>query len=425
MKKLAICLLLVRSAAATPAFAQLRLTITAGRHRSHPDRHRAVRARGAGRWRARCGAGDPARSREQRPLQGHGAHRHGVHADHVRPRSTPPGWKQQRNDYVVVGRVSAQPDGQIAHRRRARQRAHRPARAPDRMYRAGGANLRNGAHRIADALYEKIIGVRGAFATRIAYVSVDGKPPSQTLRAVRGRCRRRQPHAYPGVAAAHHVAGLVAGRRMAGVRVVRAARVGGVRAARAQPARRRMVSARAGINGAPSYSPDGKKLALTLSGSNGNLDIYLLELATQPAHAAHRRSRHRHRSGRSRPTAAASISRRTAPAAPQIYRRDARAATNGRKRVTFTGSYNARPRISPDGKQLALLTLDDGVVPHRHPGSRQRQRAGAVEGPPGRISELRAERRDADLRRPRARPGRAADGFGRRPDLGAARRRRG
>ena len=41
-----------------------------------------------------------------------------------------------------------------------------------------------------------------------------------------------------------------------------------------------MVSARAGINGAPTFSPDGKKLALTLSGSNGNLDVYLLELAS-------------------------------------------------------------------------------------------------------------------------------------------------
>ena len=50
---------------------------------------------------------------------------------------------------------------------------------------------------------------------------------------------------------------------------------------RAQRQARRMVSARAGINGAPTCSPDGKKLALTLSGSNGNLDIYLLELATE------------------------------------------------------------------------------------------------------------------------------------------------
>ena len=41
------------------------------------------------------------------------------------------------------------------------------------------------------------------------------------------------------------------------------------------------VSARAGINGAPAYSPDGSKLALTLSGSSGNLDVYVLDLATQ------------------------------------------------------------------------------------------------------------------------------------------------
>jgi len=30
------------------------------------------------------------------------------------------------------------------------------------------------------------------------------------------------------------------------------------------------------------------------------------------------------------------------------------------ERVTFTNSYNARPRLSPDGKELALVTLDRG-----------------------------------------------------------------
>jgi len=33
---------------------------------------------------------------------------------------------------------------------------------------------------------------------------------------------------------------------------------------------RRQVSARAGINGAPAWSPDGHKLALTLGGAGGN-----------------------------------------------------------------------------------------------------------------------------------------------------------
>ena len=44
---------------------------------------------------------------------------------------------------------------------------------------------------------------------------------------------------------------------------------------------RRRVSARAGVNQAPAWSPDGKKLALTLSTRDGNLDIYVLDLATQ------------------------------------------------------------------------------------------------------------------------------------------------
>jgi len=41
------------------------------------------------------------------------------------------------------------------------------------------------------------------------------------------------------------------------------------------------VSARAGINGAPAFSPDGRKLALALSRRDGNVDVYVLTLATQ------------------------------------------------------------------------------------------------------------------------------------------------
>ena len=40
------------------------------------------------------------------------------------------------------------------------------------------------------------------------------------------------------------------------------------------------VSARAWINGAPVFSPYGRRLALTLSQDQGNIDIYMLDLAT-------------------------------------------------------------------------------------------------------------------------------------------------
>ena len=73
----------------------------------------------------------------------------------------------------------------------------------------------------SDVIYEKIIGIRGAFATRIAYVAVDGQPPAQQLSTHRRGRGRREPAAGPRVALPAHVAGLVAGRAVARLRVVR------------------------------------------------------------------------------------------------------------------------------------------------------------------------------------------------------------
>jgi TolB protein len=113
------------------------------------------------------------------------------------------------------------------------------------------------------------------------------------------------------------------------------------------------VSARAGINGAPVFSPDGRMLALALSRDQGNLDIYLLDLAGQVL---------------TRLTRDAAID--TEPAwspdgetiyftsdrsgGPQVYRVQTYLGAKV-ERVTFEGSYNARPRVSPDGRQLAVI----------------------------------------------------------------------
>jgi TolB protein len=120
---------------------------------------------------------------------------------------------------------------------------------------------------------------------------------------------------------------------------------------------RRRVSARAGINGAPAWSPDGRQLALTLS-RDGNLDIYTLDLGTQTltritTDDAIDTEAEWSRDGRS----LYFTSDRAGNA--QVYR----VALDGARRaerVTFTNGYNARPRLSPDGKELALVTLDRG-----------------------------------------------------------------
>src|SRR2546423_13435417 len=53
------------------------------------------------------------------------------------------------------------------------------ARLATQRFVGAASALRNAAHRVSDVIYQKILGVRGAFATRIAYVAVDGSPPAQ------------------------------------------------------------------------------------------------------------------------------------------------------------------------------------------------------------------------------------------------------
>ena len=134
-------------------------------------------------------------------------------------------------------------------------------------------------------------------------------------------------------------------------------RVGGVRAARAHRRAAHGVGARRCQSARRPSRPMARSLALTLSGTGGNLDIWLLDLATQaltrltddPAidteaglepgwqeHLLHLRSRGR-------------------PADLQ-----ARCSRNPQRvqRITFDSTYSARPRLSPDGKELAFVTRD-------------------------------------------------------------------
>jgi TolB protein len=348
--------LLLTSLGATPAVAQLRLVITQGVNDpiaiAIVPFSRAVPADG----------GLDVAQVIQRDLESSGRFKGMDRKDMVFTPTTSAevdsaGWKQQRVDYVVVGRVSAQSDGQVRIDAElvnvlTGQRVAGP------YYVGQAANLRNTAHRIADALYQQIIGVRGAFATRIAYVSVDGKPPKQTYElfvADSDGANRTRIAASP--LPIMSPAWSPDGEWLAYVSFER--RVSAVFVQHRRTGKKTMVSARAGINGAPTFSPDGKKLALTLSGSNGNLDIYLLELANGQL---------------TRLTEDPGIDTEAVfgpdgntiyftsdrSGSPQVYRLTV-GSSERPKRVTFTGSYNARPRVSPDGKQLAILTLDDGA----------------------------------------------------------------
>jgi TolB protein len=348
------CGLLALGAAALPAHATLDIEITSGvrdpvpiavapfAHATQADSLDVAQViehdlQGSGRFRAL--------PRPQMPAQPSSA-------DQVNA----PLWKQAGSDYVVVGRVVDAGGGQLGVEFDLVNTLSGAKLATQRFVGAPGA-LRNAAHRVSDAVYQKILGVRGAFATRIAYVAVDGAPPAQHYQLIVADADGENQHLilesrFPLMSPAWSPDGqwlaYVSFETKHSAVYVQLVRTG----------ERRLVSARAGVNGAPAWSPDGKSLALTLGGSGGNPDIYVLDLATQgltrltddpaidtePSWAPDGRSLYftSDRAG-----------------SPQIYQVPLQSGAHP-KRITFTGNYNARPQLSPDGKQLAMVTLDNG-----------------------------------------------------------------
>jgi TolB protein len=265
-------------------------------------------------------------------------------------------WRAARTDYVVVGRVTASGESvtlnfELVNVLTGQPQLNESVTVPQ-------SAIRNGAHRVADRIFERLTGVRGAFATRIAYISVDGQPPAQQYQLLvadadgenaRVATQSKEPIMSPAWSPDGEWLAYVSFENRTSAVFVQRIRTG----------ERRQVSARVGHNGAPTFSPDGKRLALALGGSSGNYDIYVLDLAsqvltritddpaidTEPAWSADGQTLYFNsdRGG-----------------APQIYAAAARAGAQA-SRISFGTPYAARPRVSPDGKLLALMTQEGSV----------------------------------------------------------------
>ncbi len=257
-----------------------------------------------------------------------------------------PTWRMLKQDFLVVGRSVPSGDGyrveyelfDVAKQERLLGFA---LSAP------AGA-MRDVAHQISDAIYEKILGIPGAFWTRIAYVTSTGLGREARYALVvadadgfnpRTVVNSTEPLMSPSWSPD--------GRRLAYVSFEGGN--SGVYIQDIASGSREKVASFRGINGAPAFSPDGNRLALTLS-KGGNPDIYVMDLGsrhltqvtnhfgidTEPTWAADGGSLYftSDRGGR-----------------PQIYQ--VGAGGGSATRVTFDGSYNASPSVSFDGKKLA------------------------------------------------------------------------
>src|SRR6266436_10239562 len=102
-------------------------------------------------------------------------------------------WRRLNNDYIVVG--SMQSDGtdhySITYELFNVLTKQRLLGFQISSNRPG---LRSAAHQIADAVFEKILGIRGAFSTRIAYISVLGQLPNRNYQLIVADADGENPH---------------------------------------------------------------------------------------------------------------------------------------------------------------------------------------------------------------------------------------
>jgi len=118
-----------------------------------------------------------------------------------------------------------------------------------------------------------------------------------------------------------------------------------------------LITSFKGLNGAPSFSPDGKNLAMVLS-KDGNPDIYVLNLENR---RLRRITRHygidTEPSWRIDGQAIVFTSNRGGK--PQIYQTLLEDLSV--ERLTFEGDYNANASLLPDGSGLIMVHRKKGI----------------------------------------------------------------
>ena len=207
------------------------------------------------------------------------------------------------------------------------------------------------AHHIADLIYEKLTGQRGAFATRIAYVVANKRHRTLKISDSDGHNAKtvlssNEPILSP--------AWSPDGKRLAYVAFDKGRP--GIYVQTLTSGKRIRISSTSGLNGAPSWSPDGRRLAVTLS-KDGNPEIYIIGANGGAAHRlTHSESIDTEPSWSPDGRWIAFTSNRGGK--PQIYK----IASSGGSatRLTYEGSYNADSSYAPDGKRLALISRSRG-----------------------------------------------------------------
>jgi len=265
-------------------------------------------------------------------------------------------WKALGAQYVLVGNIV--PNGGRLQIQYALFNVSTEQQVMTGNVGGGTDQLRDMAHHIADQSFEKLTGVKGAFSTRLLYVTAERMGTSNTrytlqrsdydgARAVT-LLQSREPILSPSFAPD--------GRRIAYVSFEQ--RRPRIFVQHIDTGRREQITNFEGLNGAPAWSPDGNRLAFVLS-RDGNPEIYVMDMGSRQMrritnHYAIDTEPFWGKDGQTLYFTSDRAGR------PQIYKTNINSGAV--ERVTFVGNYNANPKLSADEKTLVMIHRQEGFT---------------------------------------------------------------
>ena len=258
-------------------------------------------------------------------------------------------WRALNVDYLLVGKLLPTASGVAAAYELFD--VYTQKRVLQGRETGGLDNLRDIAHRVSDQVYEKLTGIRGAFSTKILYVSAVKRGQAEyTYRLLmsdvdgareRVILRSDEPILAPSWSPDGQTIAYVS------FETTRPA----IYLHHLSTDKRTQLTNFKGLNGAPAWSPDGKQLAMVLS-KDGSPDIYIMDIASRRLTQVTR-----HYAIDTEPSwmpdGKSLIFTSDRGGKPQVYQTTL--ASGYTERITFDGSYNARARVVPGGRSIIMV----------------------------------------------------------------------
>ncbi len=266
-------------------------------------------------------------------------------------------WALLGAQYLLIGRIMQSPNSDLMQVQYELFDVNRQSRMVGEVISGTQAQLRDIAHQISDVVYEQVTHVRGAFSTKLLYITSQTVSPELTnyqlnmsdADGARAQVllESQQPIMSPTWSPdARQIAysSFESGNQAIYIQTL-------------ATGERRQLTSFPRMNSGPVWSPDGTKMAMVLS-KDGDPNIYVMDLRTEvltkvTTHFSIDVEPSWMPDGRSLMYA----SEQGGNNRPQVYQVQLDSLQT--ERVTFEGIYNSKPLMLEDGENLVMIHRED------------------------------------------------------------------